>query len=347
MGAGAAGKVDFPSHMKLFHASWLGDPTGAGYTNISTVMNALITGNTPYDGESAFDPDTYFSDVNTDRATWGNRVGATSLNNATVWENAVDTAAGKAHSTSVVPKTNIFDVDMTADAVSDTIAAFEGVGDNAAVQALITEFENRNTKRQQRAIARFTAGMADVNAVMSSAFTIGLAILEADATDQVNEFEAKVSQELFSDLVKAGVQAQLGAALSRVEIRHTLLSQGTQLVNQGKYQAISMFADYVRGFAEISRVRTVAKVEQTERDIELDTAEALWDISVFQHGGNFLSSISGAPMVPKGLTKTQSAIGGALSGASVGAAAGSVIPGLGNIVGAGVGALIGGIGGAL
>src|SRR5574342_966287 len=338
-GGGAAGKVDFPSHMKLFHAAWLGDPTSSGYTNISTIMNALIVGNTPYDGESAFDPDTYFSDVNTDRATWGSRVGTASLNNATVWENAIDTAAGKAHSTSVVPKTNIFDVDMTTDAVSDTIAAFEGVGDNAAVQALVTEFENRNTKRQQRAIARFTAGMADVNAVMSSAFTIGLAILEADAIDQVNEFEAKVSQELFSDIVKAGVQAQLGAALNRVETRHTLLSQGAQLVNQGKYQAVSMFADYVKGFTEISRIRTVAKVEQTERDLDIDEKDALWDISVFQHGGNFLSSISGAPLIPKGLSRGQSVLGGALGGASVGSAFGPI--------GAGIGGLIGGLGGLL
>lgn len=345
-GGGAAGKVDFPSHMKTFHQNWLGTgPTTA--STISAYMNALLVGTTPYDGESAFDPDTYFTDVNTARSTWASRVAESALNNETVWQESVDAVVAKAHSTTTFPQVNLFDVDLESDAMSDVIAAFQGVTELSQVQDLVDAFENRVTKRQQRAIARFTAGMAENNAVMNSAFTIGLALLEAETVDQVNEFDAKVSQELFSDLTKMGVQAQLATAAGRVDARNQMMIQGTSTVNEGKYNAISLFSDYVKSFAEISRIRTVAKAEQLERDLEIDTSEALWDISVFQYGANFLSSISGAPMVPKGLSKVQSAIGGALSGAGVGIRLGSAIPGVGPVIGGVGGGLIGGLGGLL
>jgi hypothetical protein len=100
--------------------------------------------------------------------------------------------------------------------------------------------------------------------------------------------------------------------------------------------------------AELNRLKIVAKKEQTDRDIELDVEDALWDIKTFQYGANLLASISGASVQQdQKPSAAASAIGGALSGAAIGAGIGSAVPGVGTAIGAGIGAVLGGLAGLL
>jgi uncharacterized membrane protein len=70
----------------------------------------------------------------------------------------------------------------------------------------------------------------------------------------------------------------------------------------------------------------------------------LWDLEVFQYGGNIMAAIQGGTVgsKPKAASPFQSAIGGAMSGAAAGAMVGASM-GAG---GGPYGALIGGILGA-
>jgi hypothetical protein len=120
---------------------------------------------------------------------------------------------------------------------------------------------------------------------------------------------------------------------------------GRQIVASGlieaKLQAEQSLANLT---VEMNRVAIVAKSEQVNTDRKIDEQDALWDLEVFQIGGNVLAGIGGGTIQKKGEqpSQIQSAIGGALSGAAAGAAIGSAVPGVGTAIGAGVGAALGG-----
>ncbi len=69
----------------------------------------------------------------------------------------------------------------------------------------------------------------------------------------------------------------------------------------------------------------VALKEQTDRDLELDVDEALWDFDTYMYAGNLLAAPSGATVgrKPSQVSKGQSALSGALSGAAIGAELGT------------------------
>ena len=91
---------------------------------------------------------------------------------------------------------------------------------------------------------------------------------------------------------------------------------------------------------EINRLGTIAKKEQYSADLEIDRADALWDISAIKEGFSALSTPGGGQVLQDKPTKEQSAMSGALAGAAVGAM-------VGGVPGALIGGAIGGIGGFL
>ena len=102
------------------------------------------------------------------------------------------------------------------------------------------------------------------------------------------------------------------------------------------YQALSQIT------AEANRIKIVAKVEETEKNLKYDEQDALWDLEMYQYGGNILASIAGAASGTKGkeVSTGASVLGGAMSGAAAGAS-------IGGPIGAGIGGVIGGIAGLL
>jgi len=156
----------------------------------------------------------------------------------------------------------------------------------------------------------FEAGMSDINAVMSSAFVIG--ILLDTKQKQVSKFTKDLQLQAF-DWASKRVSLNM-------EMHRLLVTSST----------------------EISRMYTAVRLEAEKEDFDLAEKDALWDLTLFQYGTQVLASIQGTA------TQTQkyphpSKIAGALSGALSGASAGNATPGVGTLAGG----LAGALGGAL
>lgn len=271
-GGGGSGAVSYPAYMQTVHNDWL-DNTGVDTISdsITDVMNSAL-GNSPWLAQSAYDPDTDIA--------------------------AMITAEGLLQTL-----VDLLSSGTTLDALVTNVL------DESRIDDLVDEFEADAAARLTSTILpRFRRGMQDINAVVSSAFVIGEAVIEAEQERNVNKFSAELH-------AKAGVDSAL------------------QLVNlKLEYQRIASAM-----LTEIYRMKIVAKKEENEVEMKIDESDALWDLEVFQYGANLLAGIGGGTANPntKQPTTTQSVIGGALSGAAAGA-----------MVGGPTGAVVGGILGA-
>lgn len=83
-------------------------------------------------------------------------------------------------------------------AVSSAVQA----SSSEVIQGLRDAFETRKTKSHLRSLGRFSATMADANAVVgNSAFVIGLALLESDFQDELDSFDSENSFKVFSQVL--------------------------------------------------------------------------------------------------------------------------------------------------
>jgi hypothetical protein len=91
---------------------------------------------------------------------------------------------------------------------------------------------------------------------------------------------------------------------------------------------------------DMNRLKIIAKVEQADKDLEIDIHDATWDLDLYKYGEDMMRSIGGGGAVGgvSKPSKTQSALGGAMAGASVGTA---ISPGYGTAIGAVVGGIAG------
>ena len=108
------------------------------------------------------------------------------------------------------------------------------------------------------------------------------------------------------------------------------------IAHLGLYQALSQIT------TEANRIKLVAKGEENQRNIKFDALDATWDLEIYQYGGNVLASISGAASATNEaeISTAQSVLGGAMSGAAIGAQSA-------NPYGVAIGAVVGGIGGLI
>ena len=277
-GGGGSGAIDYPNYMETVHNDWL-DNTGVDTisSSITDVMDAAL-GNSPWTGQSAYDPDADITAM----------IAAEDL-----LQDLVDL--------------------LSAGTTLDTLIS--EVLDETRIDDLVDEYEADAAARLAATILpRFRRGMQDINAVVSSAFVIGEAVIEAEQERNVNKYSAELHG-------KAGVDAAI--------------------------QIINLKLEYQRAasamLSEIYRMKIVAKKEENEIEMKIDEADGLWDLEVFQYGANLLAGIGGGTVAPntKRPSTAQSMIGGALSGAAAGAMVGNTIPGLGTAAGAGIGLALG------
>jgi len=87
------------------------------------------------------------------------------------------------------------------------------------------------------------------------------------------------------------------------------------------------------------KIGIIAQKEESDQQLDIDVADASWDIERFQYAANLIGSIAGGTALPGTAakpSKTASVIGGAASGAAMGATAGA-----GNPYATGAGAVVG------
>jgi len=295
-GGGASGAVSHSAYLEAIHQDWLNN-TGADLLTVSVtdVMNTAI-GNSPWTGLSAYDPS---ADI-------------------AAYEAGVTAFAGLLAGLSDT-------VDWAA-FYAQAALTLDGVGD-ANIIADVLAFQNvLDDNITTRVLPRFRRGMQDINAVVSSAFPIGEAIIEA--------FQAR-------DVAKYTSTLRIGFGDKRLQAVEQMMNLMARRIGWEE--------SYTRMLVEANRIKIVAKKEQTEGDAEIDEKDAKWDLEVFQSGGNLMASIGGGTVVPNmaGKNKAASAIGGAMAGAAGGAMIGAQMGSAGGPYGAAIGAVIGAAAGLL
>lgn len=352
MSKGSAGKVDFPTHMKDIHQDWLG--YNGGVTSIDTdlisVMNASFLDN-PFENLSYTDPSTDFDAVESEFGELQTEVDA--LDNETDYGGIVDAVVAKLDTSGVLDSIDVSSFVSAprteADAeIGAAVAKAVDLVDDRTILNLVKNFEKRTDYIRDRARRRFSGQMADINAINSSAYLFGLALIEAQSMQSVSDFHSDTTRQQFAQNVDAHIQvyrqqfaAYIDVAVRSKIIREQLLGQHTQNVISMLYQNVTFKQALSQILAEIKRVRTVAEAEYVGNTGDLNKNFSLWDFEVFDIGSRVLGGLGGGTYIPKAASKTSSAIGGALGGAAkgatIGAAGGPISAGTGALIGAGLG----------
>lgn len=339
-GGGVAGTVDFPTYMKNFHQYWMSGPTVGGDDPIHALIQAAQATDSPFFGESAYDPDADLAAVQSRLSTWISNVDA--FDSETDWLSALTQARANV-GTATFPLANVFDM-LESTVFSEIATNVSTLVSSTIISNRVSAFTTRTAAQWQTQVAQFVGQMADLNAVMTSSYVWGLAYMHNQRQAEINDYQRSIEQQLYDSATQLMLQAQMSTGAQRVLTRDQAMLQGTERMMNDRLAGQELVGKTAYLKADSMRVQIVAKQEQLARDLQIDVDDSEWDFRVLQHGANFLAAINGAPLIPKPPSQFQSVLSGAVGGAASGAAIGSVIPGLGTAVGAGIGAAIGIIG---
>jgi len=156
---------------------------------------------------------------------------------------------------------------------------------------------------EQVALPRFETGMRDINAVVSSTFVVGRALMESARTKALSKFDA--------------------------ELRYRLIP-----VAADRWKThLEWNKSVIETYAQLIKFYFMSKMDTDNQNYEMAAKDALWPFTVLRYEGEALGALTGAKDIKDAAAATpaQKALGGALSGASAGA-----------MVGGGAGAVIGG-----
>jgi hypothetical protein len=279
-GSAPAGTVAYPDYMQTAHNDWLNHTAADTMTySVVDLMNSAMSGASPYSGFTTVDVDAVFL---APYKTVSNYIGP--------YDRLADFSC--------------FDVEAKYNEyITD---------DNARITAVVTaESDLLDDEINSKILPRFQAGMLDVNAVQTSAFTIGEALIWDGKAKQIAKFDAALRLDRLN--------SQSEIALKRIStyLEWARLSMATSI--------------------ELSRIYVASRHDIDSLYTELAAKDRLFDLGIYQYGVNVMSSIAGSAVSPPDTGSNKSGLGGALSGALSGAAAGNmVLPG-------GWGAAIGGV----
>ena len=331
-GGSSSGTIGYPLWMEDAHNNWLQgnallDPSDDAMDNsIVDLMNvAHGVGGNPYEDETAYDPNAAVSLVNNSPLDKMNvqfvasKAIMDALDSETNWESHVDLAATK-----YTKFSNIDFLNSLSDAIDGLLAAVESSLSSSSITDMVTAFENNKKTRFLRDVGMWSAGMADINAVHTSSFIMGLAVQQIEFSNSVDQYERELKANIYTKIIQAGIDAYVKAQVLRVGSEDTMLIQGPDLIGKLESLRIQAQSQLMQTKAEIERMTIVALREENDRQMELEVDEATWDMEAYMYGSNVMASISGASAGRKGtqMSKGQTALGGAMAGASIGAAFG-------------------------
>ena len=329
---GSSGAVDYPAYMKTQHEDWLDDVA----TDIPTAQSA-----NPYATATAYDPDCELAATNYVISQFYDIV--MGIDPDIDWGSNYDVAVAK------------FDEKIIT-VINDY--TFASIFDDVHVTDLINSYQSDlEARRDNDFKPAYKVGMQNVNAVMSSAFVVGDALITSQVARDVAKFSAELNFKneeklLQYEQVQAGEHTEHNRNIitrNQLEIQQEV-SKGSFAMNgeQGIDKLLSTQLQFGTSIAQMTgdanRIKIVAKGEENERNIKFDTKDATWDLEMYQYGGNMMASIAGSA-ISSGAEEPStgaSVLGGAMSGAATGAMATG-----GNPMGALAGGIIGGIAGLM
>ncbi len=322
-GGGGSGVVDYPAYMTTFHEGVLG--AGAMGAETMTAAMAAAYGASPWAGAVAYDPAADIIDYE-----------AAVTDFAAILAGIDDVVDWTAFYTQAGASIDIGDITDTANV--------NGITEALIVADVDAFADNLDDEITTKVLPRFQSGMRDINAVVSSAFVIGEAVIEGFRDREVAKHGSELrlsarhknadigleNERLHLEVEKFNVFKEIDLVKARVMAADQMLRL--------MLQRISFEDGYTKTFIEASRIKIVANKEEIDAGLIMSQKDALWDLEVFQHGANLLASIGSGVAGTKGNepSQMQSVLGGAMSGA----AAGAMVSG-GNPYGIAIGAVLG------
>lgn len=126
----------------------------------------------------------------------------------------------------------------TEDLINEAIVVATTAVSNEIVTSMVAAYEARALTQHLRAVNRFAGGMADINAVNSSAFVIGMALKEVEFSRDVDDFQTKTESDLYNKAFdgflavgKANINAYMGAIGYFAQLTGTNVSAYMDTVN--------------------------------------------------------------------------------------------------------------------
>ena len=303
-GGGSSGQVDYPTYMKSWHENLLSHAgVDAPILSVTEAMNAAW-GNSPFTGETAYDPDVEVAAI---------------LTASNDLDDLVDLLSQGTGLDALV--SSILDDSRVATAISDF--------DNVITD--ITHLVNADLVNAValNQIPEFEAGMRDIGAVVSSAFPIGKGIINKAVVDQT----AKIAGELRLQQVKFAADMH-----TKMFTESALAIVQLKLQYQYQLSALTIEANRLKIVAKKEEVDTNLKIIEVDATWDLEIFKYGGNVlgaiagTAVNQGTRMTGSSAG------------STIGGALSGAAAGAAGGLAMTGgnpIGGVVGGIIGAATG------
>lgn len=344
---GGASAYQVPDYIKQAHKAIMGGPDEVYPIAVRSQEGAVWAAAqaqraNPYEGKSAYDPESYLL---SSQARFDDYLAyLISLDPDNIWHDYRD---------KVRLELGIEDLDWST--VTDIVV---GKADSVTLsEELIRErvdaFDEHMTAVKTNTRTRYNGLMADIGAVMSSAFTLGNAMLEQEHTRQVSSFEAELRMQNWVqriEYIKQSVKDYILVKFTGIDYLGKGMAEYMSLLDMRlryEHNATQLQGD-------LNRIAIVANKEETDRNLEIEDHEGRWKMECWQYAANVISAHGAATAVYKGKSSSNeggSNLGGALSGALSGAGLGAILGSSGalasiGITGAGSGAALGAIAGA-
>lgn len=281
MGGGAqpAGTMAYPDYIKDPHALLLSD----GVTNMLDVVDMAVMDN-PYPAAFSYDPSTDLDKVDAEHSELDAEIAGAIT--ALSWSTMVSTAEASADSVLM----NDTDID-----------------------AAVTAFETKHEATLARSRGRMAAGMAAIGAETSSAFWIGLGLMEGAFDNAVAEHRSVLKRETNA---------------RRVDFITQAVNTITNIISQ-KVNIKAMLENVTR---QVTSQRIIASKEFLNEELQIAERDATWPIEQLHAGSALLGAVAGVGMRKTPMPAWASAIAGLMSGvgavAPLAMASGSVPLGL-------------------
>ena len=288
-GGGNAGTVGFAPYIEDFHEDMVGT-WDVNDDDLGMIIGDAQT--SPYDSAESYNPDNLIA-LATERIDYLD-VLVKDINEQTDWETIKDAVKIKVDS----------------------------VIDDSYIDGLIDEYTEKVSMDYAQSHNNFSGGMAEINAINSSAYILGMSNIERQKRKDISTFR----QNLIYDFEK---------------VKHQLYETGLTQVLSLYQLKLQMNSTVATMLTDTNRLAAILKKEQYAKDLEIDRMDIMWKLEVMKQAGSVLAAPGGGTYLPEKPSDIASAASGALSGAATGAAIGSVVPGVGTAIGAGVGALVG------
>lgn len=260
-GAAAPDKTNYPSYLQNVHSSLLAGELysatpASPYTTTSIIdaFNDAIAQGSPYAAITAYDPQSDLDTMQERLDEINSSLDAIDPDQlVSDWSTAAATAAGSVVTT-------------------------------AEIDAVVDAFEARSQGAYMRNVSRFAAGMFDIGAVMNTQFGMGLAQMELDRQDQVNDVDSRL--RLLAERERFQTTGQYVGEISRLlmfKLQEQRASVGSQF--------------------DISRFSIQALQDQRGLDLGYEVNDATWNLELFSFPMQATNALSGAVQMYKQQTK--------------------------------------------